>query len=311
LIFALSLVFIIVTVILTANDSRLDSTLAAVLVYLAIPVFYITIVLFNYLRFALFKLVRWLLFVAAGLLAILGILFLLIGPFQNVSANQGLLESGTSAWQCFVVGTGLGSMITAAILYFDFEKLGYKPENAERRDWKGNLIFYSIVYLGGFLGGGLLMLLVKLLKIDFLIFVPFVGLPLFTLGSVFKSIKEYGLPLGSSKEWDDSRGKSSYTAPTPTIDHGEEPDPAEIRALCERMYYEAQGCECSVSFARVDRVGECDYKIELTFQYRNTSHMTDESYLDPSIQMHCRDQVVSKIRSALDDTGVGYEIREA
>ena len=312
LIVALSFVFMIIDIILVVNaGGRCDYALGAISVYIALPVLYMTVVLFNYLRFALFKLVRWALFVAAGILALIGVLFLLIGPFAfNTGYGEGLLEDGTSMWQCFVCGAGLGSMITYTILYYDFEKLGYRPENAEKRNWKTNLIFYSVIYLGGLLAGGVLLLILKAIKMDWLLIIAFIALALFTVGSIFKSIREYGLPLGGSKEWDEWLDKhhtsySSGSYPLPA-----EPSESDIRDMCERAYYDAQGCACSIGRAKVEKVGDREFKIRLSFEYRNSSHMTDESYKDPKNQMWCRDQVVSQIQSSLNATGIGYELEE-
>ena len=308
---ALSLVFMIINIIFVSNgDGRVDYSAASIAVYIAIPVMYLAVVVFNYLRFSLLKFARWIVFIASLVVAAIGALILLIGPFAfNPGAGYSLMESGISMWQCFVYGAGLGSMITYTILYYDFQKLGYRPENAEKRNWKSNLIFYSVVYLGALLFGGILMLIVKAVAQDWLLVVVVIAVAVFTVGAIIKTIREYGLPLGNSKEWDEWLEKHNYTY-TNDYELPEEPSKGDIETLCRSMYYTAEGCTCEVDAVRVERVGDREYSIKLGFRWNNASHMTDESYKDPKVREYTRDQVVSQIQSALNGAAIGYTLEE-
>lgn len=171
--------------------------MGALLIFVALPVFYFPCVLLNYLRFKITKLLRWLICVAAMLLAVIALISIIVSYFEK--GFDRVTEAGVG--QVYCMGFSTGSLITFTLLFFDFEKMGYNPEFAEKRTGLENIIIWSIMFIAPSVLLGFLFMIVRAINQAWLYVVVFVVLMLFTVVAVARSIHQYGLPLGSSKEW--------------------------------------------------------------------------------------------------------------
>ena len=204
IVIGLSFVMLIVNIILgvQAQNGKYGTfgfATGALMLFLSLPVLYFPCVLLNYLRFKITKLFRWLICVFAMLLAIIGLVFIIAGYFEN--GFDRVTEATLGQVYCF--GFGVGSLITYTLLFFDFEKMGYSPDLAERRTALENIITWSIMYVAPSVLFGFVFMIVRAINQAWLYVVVFVALMLFTVVAVVRSINQYGLPLGSSKEWNE------------------------------------------------------------------------------------------------------------
>ena len=210
----LSFIMLVVNIILAVQTQEgqygtANFGLGAVMLFLSLPVLYFPCVLMNYLRFKITKLLRWLICVAAMALAVIGLIFIIASYFEQGFDRVTKVTLG----QTYCIGFSTGSLITFTLLFFDFEKMGYNPESAEKRSGLENIIVWSIMFVAPSVLLGFLMMIVRAINQAWLYVVVFVVLMLFTVVAVARSINKYGLPLGSRKEWQEYLDKRpSYSS---------------------------------------------------------------------------------------------------
>ena len=272
LVSALTLLFFLLTFIITASVVKESGThnvaLGACFVYVSIPVLYFVTVLLNYLRFALTKLIRWILFIASMAFAVGGLIAVIVGNFDG-----GHVLSDPAGY-AFCYGMATGSLVTWTLLFFDFRKMGHNPENAEKRSWLQNVIIWSIYFVAPFIGLGLLYLIVHAINKTFVLVIVVIAIVLLTAGSVYKSISTYGNPLGSSKEWDEWVKKHPISVPTGggSSSSGGSFEPAQTpskQVLSGDIYHKIIGMYhgwVEISSAGVYENCPNDFNIELTLR---------------------------------------------
>ena len=276
----------------------------AILLYFAIPFLYLLVVIRRYFKTRLPKYLVWLLFAVFAGLAIAGIILLMFMAFR---LDSYILRS--SYGQVYCVGFLLGSLISFALLYFDFAKMGYAQENAEKRSPVQNIIVWGVFYILPPFLYGFMAMLVRIIGQTWLMITLATALIVLTLGSIVGATIKYGLPLGSKKEqtaWiDDDQVK-----------HQKENVSKPLEATKEDVYdavrygisYQSGGAYCEVSNAKVKKVGFNSFDIWVQFKISNASHVMDESYKDPELRKSLKEQCLSTIKGRL--FCVSFELHE-
>ena len=208
IVIGLSFIMLVVNIVLGVQAQEgqygtFNFNMGALCLFLSLPVLYFPCVLMNYLRFKITKLLRWIIFVAAMALAVIGAIFIIVGYFEKGFDRV----TGSEVGRVYCMGFGIGSLITFTLLFFDFEKMGYDPELAEKRSGLENIIVWSIMFIAPSVLFGFVNMIVRAINQPWLYVVVFVLLMLFTVVAIIRSINKYGLPLGGRKEWQEYLAK--------------------------------------------------------------------------------------------------------
>jgi len=277
LVAAYSLLFMILAIAITKGaikePMRDGSAVGALFVYISLPALYFVTVVLNYLRFVLTKFVRYIIFVATMIFFVVGIIFIFGGCLTDGHVVNDPIG------HAYIYGMSAGSIVTWTLLFFDFRKMGYNPQNAEKRTWLSNLITWGIYYTAPFVLTGFLFMILHGIKSGFLVVALLIVFLVLTAGSVYKSIRDYGSPLGSSKEWDEWRKKhpiktsgsssSSYSSGSSSSSSSSSSSGGQRRVISGDIYHKIIGMYNSwveITGAGVYEQAPNTFQIELTLR---------------------------------------------